>query len=296
VSVTVRTASGEEKTETLAWDESFREDAFQLGSPNSPLPLGGLGLAYRVSHEVAAVVPGSPAATAGLQAGDVINEVRFNTNQFKLDGKSLSTDSKAGNWDRVKGHHWAFVDYKLQVQPPHTFEFKADRGGQLVEGTLAAAPDTSWGIPYTGLNFLLQKDVQRANGLLDALGLGGRRTVRSLKANYQGLYGMAVGRISPLTMSGPITLASMSYKLAGEDIWTLVLFLGLISIGLAVVNFLPIPVLDGGHMMFLLYEAVFRKPAPVIVQNVLTIAGLVAVLCLMVFTIGLDVYKNFIAR
>jgi regulator of sigma E protease len=296
VSVTVRTASGEEKTETLAWDESFREDAFQLGSPNSPLPLGGLGLAYRVSHEVAAVVPGSPAATAGLQAGDVINEVRFNTNQFKLDGKSLSTDSKAGNWDRVKGHHWAFVDYKLQVQPPHTFEFKADRGGQLVEGSIAATPDTSWGIPYTGLNFLLQKDVQRANGLLDALGLGGRRTVRSLKANYQGLYGMAVGRISPLTMSGPITLASMSYKLAGEDIWTLVLFLGLISIGLAVVNFLPIPVLDGGHMMFLLYEAVFRKPAPVIVQNVLTIAGLVAVLCLMVFTIGLDVYKNFIAR
>lgn len=297
VSVTVAPAGGgAERTVDLAWDETYREDAFQLGNSNSPLPLGGLGLAYRVSNEVAAVVPGSAAATAGLKAGDVMTEVRFNTSQFKLDGKSLAADAKTGSWDRVKGHHWAFVDYKLQVQPPHTFEFKADRGGQLVEGTIAATPDNSWGVPYTGLNFLLQKDVQRANGLLDALGLGGRRTVRSLKANYQGLYGMAVGRISPLTMSGPITLAKMSYMFAGEDPWTLVLFLGLISIGLAVVNFLPIPVLDGGHMMFLLYEAIFRKPAPVIVQNVLTIAGLVAVLCLMVFTIGLDIYKNFIAR
>lgn len=294
VSVTVRPAGGgAERTLQLGWDDSYREDSFQLGNPNTPLALGGLGLAYRVSNEVAAVVEDSPAAKAGLKAGDTVTDVRFNTNVFKLQGKEVVVEPKSGSWDKVKGYHWAFVDYKLQIQPPHTFEFKGDRGGVLVEGSIAATPDSTWGIPWTGLDFRRQTEVQQANGLGDALGLGSRRTVRSLKTNYQNLYGMAVGRISPLTMSGPITLASVSYKLAGEDLSTLVLFLGLISISLAVVNFLPVPVLDGGHMMFLLYEAVFRKPPPSFVHFWLTILGLVCVLCLMVFTIGLDIWRNF---
>ena len=291
VSVTVRPAGGgAERTADLAWDDSYREDAFQIGGPSTPLPLGGLGLAYRVGNEVAAVVPDSPADKAGLKAGDTLTEVRFTAAVFKPDG---GQESKTASWDTVKPHHWAYVDYKLQVQPPHSFEFRADRGGVKVEGTLAAAPDDTWGVPWTGLHFARQMEVQKATDPLDALKLGGRRTVRSIKANYQGLYGMAVGRISPLTMSGPITLASMSYKLAGEDLWTLVLFLGLISVSLAVVNFLPIPVLDGGHMVFLLYEAVFRRPAPVVIQNVLTLIGLGVVLLLMLFTIGLDIYKHF---
>jgi regulator of sigma E protease len=295
VIVTVRPAGGgAERTVDLAWDESYREDAFDLSRANTPLPLGGLGLAYRVSNEIAAIVPDSPAAKTPLQPGDVITDAKIDTAVYKLNGKQAASEPKSGSWDKVKGHHWAFVDYKLQIQPPHAIEFKADRNGVPVEGTIAATPDASWGIPWTGLDFMPERDVQQANGLGDALGLGGRRTVRSIKTNYQGMYGMAVGRISPFTMSGPISLASASYKLAGEDPPTLILFLGLISISLAVVNFLPIPVLDGGHMMFLLYEAVFRKPPPTFVHTWLTILGLVMVLCLMVFTIGLDIWKNFI--
>ena len=187
------------------------------------------------------------------------------------------------------------MDYKLQVQPPHKYDFTADRAGAKVEGTIQAKADESWGVPWTGLDFRRQTEEQKAADVLDALRLGGRRTVRGIKANYQGLYGMAVGRISPFTMSGPITLATTSYKLAGEDPWTLILFLGLISVSLAVVNFLPIPVLDGGHMVFLLYEAVFRRPAAIWLQNWLTIAGLLMVGCLMLFTIGLDIYKHFFA-
>jgi regulator of sigma E protease len=70
-----------------------------------------------------------------------------------------------------------------------------------------------------------------------------------------------------------------------------VLLVGLISINLAVVNFLPIPVLDGGHMVFLIYEGIFRRPAPEIVQIILTWIGLIMVLCLMLFTIGLDLWR-----
>jgi regulator of sigma E protease len=94
-------------------------------------------------------------------------------------------------------------------------------------------------------------------------------------------------------MSGPITLARTSYIVAGEDWRILVLFCALISINLAVVNFLPIPVLDGGHMVFLIYEAIFRKPPHVGVQNALTILGLVCVMSLMLFTVGLDIWRLF---
>jgi regulator of sigma E protease len=94
-----------------------------------------------------------------------------------------------------------------------------------------------------------------------------------------------------MLISGPITLARASYVLAGEDIWKLVLLVALISINLAVVNFLPIPVLDGGHMVFLFYEWIRRKPPPVFLHNILTIIGLVMVLSLMLFAVGLDIWR-----
>ena len=107
---------------------------------------------------------------------------------------------------------------------------------------------------------------------------------------YLNLYSMIFGRVSITTMSGPIRLAQMSYILAGESTWKLLLLLAIISINLAVVNFLPIPVLDGGHMMFLLYEGVRRKPAPESVQAVLTYTGLGVILLMMTFVIGRDLW------
>ena len=103
------------------------------------------------------------------------------------------------------------------------------------------------------------------------------------------------GRTSVKAMSGPITLARYSYLIAGQDVWHLLLWIGLISVNLAVVNFLPIPVLDGGHMVFLIYEGVRGKPAPVIVQEIMTYAGLAVIGCLMLFVLGLDLWRIFFA-
>ena len=69
----------------------------------------------------------------------------------------------------------------------------------------------------------------------------------------------------------------------------LLLFLTFLSANLAIVNFLPIPILDGGHMLFLAYEGIFRRPVSERVQLVLTYAGLIMILGLMLFVIFLDV-------
>ena len=72
----------------------------------------------------------------------------------------------------------------------------------------------------------------------------------------------------------------------------LVLFLGIISINLAVVNFLPIPLLDGGHMVFLAYEAIARRPPPAWVSAAANYAGLAFILSLFAFVIYNDLKRR----
>ena len=93
-------------------------------------------------------------------------------------------------------------------------------------------------------------------------------------------------------MGGPIMIATVAYDIASENIYRLIFFLGVISINLAVINFLPIPVLDGGHMAFLIYEKLRGRPAPRSVLTVATYAGLFMVLSLMAFVIFLDVSRR----
>ena len=121
--------------------------------------------------------------------------------------------------------------------------------------------------------------------------MGFKRTQRTIRATYLNLYGMVTGRTSITMISGPITLARVSYLFAGQDTWLLIVLLGVISINLAVVNFLPIPVLDGGHMVFLAYEWIRGKPAPERVQEYLVYAGLLCVGSLMCLSIGMDIWR-----
>ncbi len=310
VTLTVQTAAGPPAEHKLKWDDGYREATVEINKPGTPVSLGGLGLAYRVTTTVNAVAPNSPAAAAGLQPGDVIQSVRYKAKTFKLDPDTkayVTTEERTRSlFSRLKfwgsppeqpfepapANQWAYADQKLQWQAPHAVEVKVLRGAEEQPPVLlTAADDTTWATSNTGLQFQWEYQIQTASGVGEALQFGARRTMRAIKTTYQSLYGMVFGRISPLTMSGPITLARTSYIVAGEDVWMLVLFVALISINLAVVNFLPIPVLDGGHMVFLLYEGVRGKQPPVFIQNWLTIAGLACVLGLMLFTIGLDVWR-----
>jgi regulator of sigma E protease len=265
----------------VGWDDAYRDDFGPLLNPGTPLSVGGLGVAYHVQATVAAV-DGS-AAAAGVQPNDRIKQVRW--------AYLTPTGEEVGGWEDVPAHHWAFADNKLQTQPPHRFEARLERGGQTVEVALQATDDPTWPAFDRGLFLEDLRQVQKADGLMSALRLGLYRTVRSGKMIYQQLYAMIFGRISVKLMSGPITLARASYLLAGQDVWHLLILLALISVNLAIVNFLPIPVLDGGHMAFLLYEAAVGRPPPQVLHAALTYAGLATVGGLMLFVLGLDLWR-----
>lgn len=270
----------------LAWDPAYRNDGAILANPGSPVSVGGLGIAYQVSTVVDTVASGSSAATAGLRPNDKIVAVRFK--RSGADGQVSE-----GSLQDVLPHQWAFVDNAVQSTHPHAIDARVERGSETLEVSLAGVPDMSWPIAERGLEMMPETRLQVADGIGEALRMGMHRTVRSVRMIYLGLYSMAFGRISVKMMSGPLTLAQASYLIAGRDVWYLLLWMGLISINLAVVNFLPIPVLDGGHMMFLLYEGIRGKPAPVAVQVILTYVGLATILGLMLFVIGLDVWRLF---
>jgi regulator of sigma E protease len=87
-------------------------------------------------------------------------------------------------------------------------------------------------------------------------------------------------------------IASAAFYVASEGIVPLLLFLGFLSVNLAVLNFLPIPVLDGGHMVFLIWESITRKKPSEKVLAGATYAGMLFLLGLMVLVIYLDVFVH----
>jgi len=314
---------------TIDYDPSYRFDREAALQPNSPLPVSGLGLAYWVEAVVDEVAPGSAAAeakalpgelptgflhrakrflgmegsevapggeSAPLGPNDVIVAVRFKAkdaagNVTTGEWKELSLDEQPA--DR-KSYRWAPVDSAYQNSPP-AIDLRVRKGGgdQVVEVTLVGRENRDWPLDDRGLAFQAETQIQKATDVGDAIRLGALRTVRFIKTVYMNLYAMGIGRVSAKTMSGPLTIANVSYKLAGEDFWQFLLFLGMISVNLAVVNFLPIPVLDGGHMVFLILEKILGRPVPEKVFAFAMYTGLALILSLMVFVLFLDVRRLF---
>ena len=196
----------------LTYDHSYRHDREMISLPNTPMPLSGLGLAYWVDAVVDAVEPGSPAAEAGLQRGDLITAVRFKSRDY--DGTI-----KTGDWDEVKSHQWASADAAFQMRPPHEIDLKVKRGeAEIAVSRRRPRGHRAWPTEDRGLIFQQDFRTQKATDIVDALNLGGWRTVRFIKEVYMNLYAMIFGRVSAKTMSGPLTIANVSYRFAGRGL------------------------------------------------------------------------------
>lgn len=267
----------------MQWDPELVFNGELVLGASAPMPISGLGLAYYVDTTIDA----APGRQGGLAKGDLITEVRFREVNEK-------GEVKPDDWIPLKQYQGASLNTMIQRAPAPEIDFKVTRAGTSdVEVSEVAAPDTSWPAVDRGFSFQLDTRTQKAEGPGEALAMGLHRTWRTVKVIYQTLYATIFRQISAKTMSGPLSIASASYNIAGYDTWQFILFIGLININLAVVNFLPIPLLDGGHMVFLIYEKIRGKPAPERVQAIALYMGLAFILLLMAFVIFLDVRRLF---
>jgi regulator of sigma E protease len=270
-------------TVSLPWDISWRNDRILPMDFASPVAIPELGFAYLIKNEVDTITDPS----CGLEKDDQIVDVMLT---------ALTEDNKTqdGRWETksIKGAEWAYLSHVLQTVPLGGMKVKVKRGNETKEIELVLRTDTSWPQDERGL-LMLEPDtrIEKASGVVEAISLGLRDTHRHMVQIYLQLRGFAVRTIALENLGGPLTIANAAYRVAQLDFWEFVSFLAFISVNLAVLNFLPVPVLDGGHMVFLIYEKLFGKPASEGVRVGATYAGLLILGCLMIFVFWLDIRR-----
>ncbi|MEN6558830.1 MAG: site-2 protease family protein, partial [Thermoguttaceae bacterium] len=258
----------------------------------APVGVESLGLAYQVLNRVERVAKDSPAAKAGLQAGDLLLEAKIEKNALPdLDLKQKAIAIPLGE----KELSWPTFFSALQTTLPGTsvdLTFLRDEQKKTV--TLKPVMATDWFTPDRGFVFEPMRFLHGADSFGQALRMGGQETLDALTMVFRTLKALGTGQVSGRNLVGPVGIIGWAVHSADQGVAKLLLFLTMLSANLAVLNFLPIPVLDGGLMMFLIYEGVRGKPANEHVQVVLTYLGLALILLLTIWVFGLDF--NWIPR
>ncbi|HEV3005915.1 MAG TPA: site-2 protease family protein, partial [Pirellulales bacterium] len=257
---------------------------------NDPIDIPCLGVAIVVENVVAAVEPGGPAEKAGVKAGDEIVHAAFvppDAEEQKRDGIDPPLKKDDLEFDSQKKRNWLALFEDLQKWPRGTkVELTLKEGDRKV--TMEPQGVEGWLNPDRGFHFNPVIVLQKAESFSQAVGLGLFETEYSLSLVYRILHKVLTGDVSPKNFGGPVMIAQQAGAAASQGWSPFLIFLGMLSANLAVINFLPIPLLDGGHMVFLAVEGIRRKPANEKVATCLQFAGLFLVLSLMAFVIMLD--------
>jgi regulator of sigma E protease len=124
-----------------------------------------------------------------------------------------------------------------------------------------------------------------------ALGAGAKQTLGASTTIVRTVRGMFSGRVSSKSVGGPIAIGQMAGETARLGLDAFLAFMAIISVNLAVLNLLPIPVLDGGQLVFLLAEGVLGRPLPLKLREKLTLLGLALVGTLMALAFWNDIRR-----
>ena len=161
-------------------------------------------------------------------------------------------------------------------------------GEDREEPAARAVAAAGWFNPDRGMLLKPNTFLQTAKSFREAISLAADKTVDSTLLVYRSIHKVGSGQVSARYFGGPIWIVRWALQMAKKRPGNFLLFLTMISANLAVINFLPIPVLDGGHIVFLAWEGIRGKPADERVQLALTYCGLLLILALMVWVLGLD--------
>ena len=221
---------------------------------------------------VGEVVPGTPAARAGFQTGDSVTAI-------------------AGTPVR----QWTELVDQIQDNAGHAVPIDLRRAGH--EMTLAVTPESQpgpEGKPVGKIGIGVRQDVShRSYSFTQAVAAGFGATLEASTQLVRGIRGMISGDVSRRAISGPIRIGQMAGQSIQLGLNIFLGFLAFISVNLAIVNLLPIPVLDGGQFLFLVAEAAIRRPLSLRLRERLTAVGLVLVVLLMIFAFSNDILSLF---
>ena len=249
-----------------------------LRGVEEPDPVAGLGLTLErpeLQALVGEVSPGSPAEQAGLQKGDKI---------VAVEGEPV------GGW-----RDWV---EKVRARPGEALETTVERGSARETLTITPERIEAEGEVFGRVGVALQSQVWPKNrvktyqyGPVEAFVAGVDRTWETSGFVLLSVKKLLVGEISPKNLSGPITIAKVAGSSAESGLKSFVGFVALLSIFLGVFNLLPIPVLDGGHLLYYAIEVIKGSPVSEKVQQLGFQAGLVMVIGLMMLAFYNDIMR-----
>lgn len=260
---------------------------------DSPTTIPSIGLAFRMIFRVAAVADGSPAAEAGIQPGDKLLVAKLVPTEAE---KKAIPGSKTVSYELSDETTWSGVFWKLQQHPATnlSLKYRDAKTEKIVEVDLPTSPATDWWLPTErGLMFDAAMYTETATGPGDAFSLAFTETGDKAVEIYLTLKALFTGRVSVNGLRGPLGILDIAKKIAERSFSDFLDFLGYISVNLAILNFLPIPVLDGGHMVLLAYEGIFRKKPSEKLVIAITNIGLLMLITLFLTTTFFDVSRFF---
>jgi regulator of sigma E protease len=255
----------------------------------TPVAADAVGIAYHVENEVHAVLPSGPAAGTELAAGDRLVSATIHLPPDK-DGrarKPQEIELGPGNYN------WPAIVDAVQFAPAGTeVEVRFVRGDDPEPQTVKLSPQPADGIFIAPRGFLCEPifRMREAKTFGEQVRYGWEETVDALTMVFRFLQKLG-GQVPLKMLGGPGTIAVAAGGAASQGLSSLLIFLTVLSANLAVINFLPIPLLDGGHMVFLAYEGIRGRPANEKFVLALHMAGFVFIIGLMMFVIGLDIQR-----
>jgi len=239
----------------------------------------GSATVYRIGYagilpvdpaQVDEVVPGLPADQAGVKAGD-----RF----------------LAVNGEPIRNYLTAWQ--VIQNSPGRTVSLRIERDGRLLE--LSVVPKAEEGKGVIGIRWRAEKTLRRYP-LYGALAASLKWNWENVDLVFTTLRKLLTRQISLRTMSGPIDIYKFSGAALREGWLQFLQFMALVSLQLGVINLMPFPVLDGGHIFILLLEGVVRRDLSFRIKERIMQVGFYLLLLLMGAIVYLDISKNFFLR
>jgi len=229
--------------------------------------LQSLGILPRQDAVIGAVTVGMPAHDAGITEGDRIVGINGSPVQSWYDLKPL-----------------------IQSMGEKKGIFTVERDGHAL--SLELSPISENGAYYIGVS-PAQETVFKRFGFVESVQAGSERTVELIRLTLVFIQKMFAGQVSAKSIGGPITVVQVAGQAAQTDLSSVFTILAFLSIQLGILNLLPIPVLDGGHLFFNLFELVFRRPLSLRAREIAQQIGLVLIILLMLLAFYNDIVRIF---
>ena len=228
--------------------------------------LYGHGVLDMNSTKLGEIMPGFPSESAGLRVGDEV---------LSING------GKVTRWREMSER----IRTEALKNEAVTLEIK--RGDEIMTVDINIPLSEEYGRPMLGIS-----PSHVRYGLVMAFKSSLGYTYKMTSMMMRGFYEL-ITRRQEADVTGPVGIASMSGKAIREGVWDFITFIAIIALNLGILNLFPIPALDGGRLLFVLIEMIFRRRLPERVENWIHMAGFALLISLMILITCKDVYNLF---